>query len=910
MRRPQSVGVFTTDRALVVQSWDAWIAQATGIPESAAAGQPLSHLYPELAERGLLARLRRVAEGSGVDVLAPAFHKYLLPCPPRDRTSRFERMRQHVTMAPLRNHDGVAGVIVTIEDVTERFDRERRLAADLDSHDESVRLRAAKSLAAGGESPALLANALTDASWRVRRVAAEAMAEGGGREVTETLIEALREHHRNPALLNAALTALTRSRADVVSMVVPLLDTHDAEVRTYAALALGLMDDSRAVPALIAHLGDDDVNVRFHVIEALGRIGDRDAADAIATVAESGDFFLAFAALDALAAIGEPHVAARLLPLLDDEMLLPATAACLGAIGAEDVAIPLARLTADDRIPVAPIALALADVHDRMESEFGEGALIADFARSVMTADSARFMIAALPDASVEELRGLVIVLSWLPFEGIDRALAQLLTHDAVRSIVADRIAGRGVAAAAHIEEAARDAADDVRKAAAFALGRIGCSASVPTLVAWLHEHEPDVVIAVAGALGAIGDRRAFTPLLAVLDHPEAAVRQAAVSALNSIGHPQMEMTVAGRLSDDSPRVRESAARIAGYFGYASCLRRMVELCDDPDPVVRRACVESLANYDQRPAWSKIHETVTSDSDATVRAAATRALGQSASDDSLRTLVTAARDPNLWVRYFAARAMSRRGTAHADVLTALAECATRDQAVPVRIAAIEALGALRASTMLCVLLPLVRDPETGVACATIATLGDFDTGETRAALAFALSEDEVARQRAALDAVGRQRAEHAVDAVQAIARATRDSVLRAHAVQTLAAIGNTAAIHALTTLGTDRRLRELVVAALAGLTEEQVPALRDEMTTAVETVRELVVEAFGRMKHSAAGRCLAGALDDPSAAVRLAAARALGRLDLRDARSQLAALARTDESPAVRLAARDALARG
>ena len=51
------------------------MAEATGVPESVAYGQPLAKLYPDLASRGLLARLRRVAEGSGVEVLAPAFHK-------------------------------------------------------------------------------------------------------------------------------------------------------------------------------------------------------------------------------------------------------------------------------------------------------------------------------------------------------------------------------------------------------------------------------------------------------------------------------------------------------------------------------------------------------------------------------------------------------------------------------------------------------------------------------------------------------------------------------------------------------------------------------------------------------------------------------------------------------------------
>ena len=64
------------------------------------------------------------------------------------------------------------------------------------------------------------------------------------------------------------------------------------------------------------------------------------------------------------------------------------------------------------------------------------------------------------------------------------------------------------------------------------------------------------------------------------------------------------------------------------------------------------------------------------------------------------------------------------------------------------------------------------------------------------------------------------------------------------------------------------------------------------------------------MRHGGAGPILAIALNDASPVIRLAAARAIGRLDLHDARAQLIALSKTDENAAVRLAAGDALTRG
>jgi HEAT repeat protein len=852
----KSVGVFTTDRALIVQSWDAWMVEATGVPESAAIGEPLARLYPDLSARGVLPRLRRAAEGLGVEVLAPALHKFLIPCAPLDRTSRFEHMRQRVTLAPLNNGESVVGVVVTIEDVTPRFDRERRLAADLDSDDESVRMRAAEALAAGRDAPSLLSVALDDPSWRVRRVAVEGMAAGGGRAVIDTLIEAVRDHHANAALLNSALTALARSGPDAVLPLLPLLTSPDTDTRVYAALALGLMDDTRAVPPLINALDDADVNVRYHAIEALGRIGDPQASAAIVEIAATRDFFLAFPALDALALIGDTSAAPRVISFLDDELLLPAAAGCLGSIGEESAVAPVAA--ALDRAPhfAATIATALCGIHDRLDQTVGAGAVVAALARGAITEGGAAALTAAIPTANTDELQGLAVVLSWLRFDGIDATLAELLGNETVRELVGDLIAGRGVGAAPYIETLITDDVLETRRVAAMTLGRIGAAESVSALLSLASsDSDARVVVAAVSALGAIGGRRAFPVLLDLMDHAEATVRQAVVGALNSIGHPKMEAAISGRLSDPSPRVREAAARVVGYFGYDSCLRRMVELCEDEDPLVRRSAVESLANFDQRPAWSKIYELASSDSDATVRSAAVRALGQHAGDESIDTLVAALADSNLWVRYYAARSCMRRRIQHASAIAALLESAMRDRAMPVRLAAIDALGASGVPGTLDILLTLAVNPDRDIARAALAALGGFDAGSTAAVLEGVLDGDDAGRQDAALDAIGRQGADAdaLVPRVGTLAQALGDWNLRRRAIDTLAYIGTAAATRELLALAENHRFRELITAAVA------------------------------RVAYDGGHAALLAALDDPSETIRDAAARGLARADLRDA---------------------------
>src|SRR5215212_9988267 len=146
-----SIGVFTTDASLVIQIWDAALARLTGIPSDAACGRPLLELLPDLEERRLLSRFRRVLDEGVVEVLAPAFHQYLIPCPPAVASEHFDRMRQRVTIAPLREEGRIVGALVTVEDVTARLERERALSVQLAHADEDTRLGAARALA-GDES--------------------------------------------------------------------------------------------------------------------------------------------------------------------------------------------------------------------------------------------------------------------------------------------------------------------------------------------------------------------------------------------------------------------------------------------------------------------------------------------------------------------------------------------------------------------------------------------------------------------------------------------------------------------------------------------------------------------------------------------------------------------------------------
>src|ERR1043166_4285679 len=126
------LGVVTIDRAGIIQSWNSWLAAATGVSEEEARGRSLLSLVASARTEIIRAFLDEVLSTGTARVLAPAFHHYLFACPPRQPSTHFSEMQQFVTIAPLTSGDDILGAMITIEDVTPQLDRQRDMMAQLE----------------------------------------------------------------------------------------------------------------------------------------------------------------------------------------------------------------------------------------------------------------------------------------------------------------------------------------------------------------------------------------------------------------------------------------------------------------------------------------------------------------------------------------------------------------------------------------------------------------------------------------------------------------------------------------------------------------------------------------------------------------------------------------------------------
>lgn len=900
------VGVATTDRQLVVRSWDEWLVAATSIPREEAVGRHLSTLVPAFDERDLRARFDATLESGVVQVFSSTLHGPLFPCAPRFRSRHFPLMQQRVTIGPLTEGERITGLVLSVQDITAQLEHERDLAAGLSSEDPDVRSAAEAIATHALDSIDAVSSRLRDDDWRVRRRAVDALSATADEDLLRSVLATLKHEHRDFSALSGALKLLAVTDVDLTGPLSELLRDEDVDLRIQAALALGEQPYAAAVPPLMMALEDADANVRFHAIEALGRLRAAIAVDPLLSILESGDFFLGFAAIDALAAIGDSRIAPRLTQVLGDPTFREPAADALARLGDERAIAPLVRVLNEEPDAAVVALSALFAISERV-AQFGLDASAA--VRESLSDAGRRHVIAAAQDAPPNVRPAVARALGWIGDADATRALGPLLMDPDARVEATAALVRIGEAAIDVLIERLQDEDNETRTAAIGALGAVGSRRATAALIPLLCDSR--IALAVCGALARIGDPDAFEPLLELIGHRDGALRVAAVGALNSIGHPRMPEVVVPLLGDASPFVRESAVRIAGYFGYPEAKPLVEAHCSDPDEIVRVAALEALPYFDEAAALPALENALANETPK-CRVAAVHALARIDSEAVVPLLVRALTDRDAWVRYFAARALSDRDAAIGR--DELLKAAESDPSPPVRVAALQALGSRGPDLPLAPLLRAAEGDNSDIASAALVALGGVAAAEATTVIRAATRHSDPVRRKAAVQALRLRGNPEAVADLEWIAAADSDAGVAASAVQMLSEVATSSrgaapvAVEALIALLADADRADWAIAAIARLPLHLVEHVGHGLTHVHPVVRRRTVDALARYRHPDATRLLARAFADEDAGVRQAAADAVLHLGSRAFDDTLEKLASLDPSEAVRRAARTALA--
>ncbi|HEX4264570.1 MAG TPA: ATP-binding protein [Verrucomicrobiae bacterium] len=120
-------GVVTLDESFQIRSWNHWMELHSGKRLVDVTGKNLFTLFPDLRERKLVSHFERALQGES-SVLSTSLHRYLLPLPSPFRETSTPLMLQTARITPLFFEGKVCGVVLVIEDVTQRESQAEMLA--------------------------------------------------------------------------------------------------------------------------------------------------------------------------------------------------------------------------------------------------------------------------------------------------------------------------------------------------------------------------------------------------------------------------------------------------------------------------------------------------------------------------------------------------------------------------------------------------------------------------------------------------------------------------------------------------------------------------------------------------------------------------------------------------------------
>jgi HEAT repeat protein len=625
---------------------------------------------------------------------------------------------------------------------------------------EEVSRRASEALTKIGE-PAILPalEMLSSRRWDLQLVAAKVLHDLPDTRAVEPLIGALRYRGSRMDRL------LRRLR----------IEPYDDQSRRAAAMALGRVNDPKALRPLIDALNDPAIGVRVASCEALGSLKIALAVQPLLEALRHRNAALRAAAATALGKIGDSGATPALSAALEDSNgeVRSRSARALGAIGDENALRPLTLLLSD---PLAGVTSESAS--DRLSDEFYP--------------DPYEFPERGVGDADA------IGSAAALALGMIGRPDANRLLTTALASESGPRTRTSAAWALGCIEDAR--AAFLVRKEIATFPPTVGQPLMdlvtpradpdvVEALLAVLEDPDSDVRSVAAWALGKSMHARAVAPLVERLRDPDAGVRGYAARALAQLQDAHARAPLELALADASAEVRVFAAEALGHIGNACTAEPLRIASRDAIAGVRRASIEALAELDGAAA-AEVAEVTLGDPDPDVRLSAAMALGQSGDVRAIQPLVhvlsggdektreraaaalacvsAAAASPfltallddrNEAIREIAARALGKR---ESEAIDRWLEALTQNQ-VPRLLTAIAALGDLGDARAVEPILGLLSHDEAAVRNGAVAALGVLGDRRAVEPVYGALHDVDVAVQESAALALGRLGDRRAID---------------------------------------------------------------------------------------------------------------------------------------------------
>ncbi|MEK6700428.1 MAG: HEAT repeat domain-containing protein [Nitrospirota bacterium] len=648
------------------------------------------------------------------------------------------------------------------------------LTRKLQSSDAEERREAAVDLGrTGREAIPLLLRTLSDADWRVRKTAVEALIALGGDDVIQGLIQCLSAHD-NAGARNSAIEALVHLGGGAVDALLSVLETPDVDVRKFIVDILGDIGDTRAVPALIGKLDDPDENIRVAAAESLGKIRDRRAVEPlIACLTRYDQSWLDYAAAESLGEIGDERALGPLIAALGRSSLREPVLEALGKIGNVDTLAPLIAGLADPLRIVREVSVTALSAIYRKNGQREREQIVAAV-RAGMTDRAADFIEELLITSGGELQKSSVAVLGWAGRESsIQKVLALLKEEDLEEPVVQalKHVDGNRVRLLLkHLQ-------DDnalVRRAIAKVLGETVSREAEAALIGLLADENGHVRSAAAEALGRLGSRKAVEPLLRLLEDEYESVQESAIHALADIGDDSVLDGLVKEFTAHAASLRKNIVLVVGRFSTEKAADALTFALKDEEPEVRKAVVQAFGHLGGVRAVRPLLLAITDD-DPEIRMLAADALGKTNVPEAAEALLPLLEDDDLWVRAAAARGLGRIGGE--KIGKTLAGYLDRAEGIFL-LALVDVLGKLREERALPALLKLADHQDPEVRKTVLTALSAYGGPQVQRAVLARLSDPHWSVRKAAVDLLRERRDAAAEPLLERIAEQDPDHIVR------------------------------------------------------------------------------------------------------------------------------------
>jgi len=444
---------------------------------------------------------------------------------------------------------------------------------------ESVDMRAAVALGLGtlGDRRAihpLVQLAAEDPQMNIR--AADALVRIGKPAIPELISIAEERDATNALTAILALGRLEDSRA--LEVLSNQCTNSSPAIRATAVEALGRLGESKAVRFLVRGLSDPDLGVRMQSAVALRKSADKRAVDSLVEALKDPDPDFREQVVGALAACGDQAAVQPLLDILptaQDDLLI-AVAEALGKLGHESA---------------VPNLCALLE-NPQTASNRAARLKILDALRRLKHAASLPVLVKFLHDPLPEIRERIVDTLGLIGDSSVVVELEAMLKQDrsdAVRAACARALGEIGDPESVEALEEALSDTLQVRIKAAIALGQIGASSAMLSLTAMLRDQVPEIRYHASQALAEIGDKRSIRPIEVLAVDSDPMVVRGAFKALQKLGDERTEKQIlkaAKKRGKKATAVKSSNTSIKDFFS-PDVIRDLVW----PDDPQRRSIV-------------------------------------------------------------------------------------------------------------------------------------------------------------------------------------------------------------------------------------------------------------------------------------------------------------------------------